>query len=322
MKPVYEDVLLKILQAKFMNMKNRLFHWYDRILSLILTLLGFSASAGFTACMYGVEYGPNPNYMEIKPRNVHLGFETGEKASIEVLTNDEKWYISNINEALYDFFTLSPTEGKNKEVITITTKTWNSSRHSRDGHFDIMSANNSMTVYVVQDGTPDLKEITDSVYIPSLSDLQHNWAAEYEGWDVNQEKSVFIKKFLTLKKDLTYTNIIKGRFREQGENKYSYDIDLEHEQGTYSYDEKTSIITFMVKTDSILDFKTQVLKGYSKKKYFDKEVDFYKERVTFTKKIDGERRWIAIDNYIRTSATHLPVTYVMNIFKGDNYYRQ
>lgn len=35
-------------------MKVSFYHWYNKLLNAMLILLGFSASAGFTACMYGM----------------------------------------------------------------------------------------------------------------------------------------------------------------------------------------------------------------------------------------------------------------------------
>lgn len=151
MKPVYEDVLLKIMQAKYMNMKNRFFHWYDRILSLILTLLGFSASAGFTACMYGAEYGPDPNYydLDVDPQSLRLDYEEGQTSRIKITTSGE-WTITHKPS----FLNVSSTNGQGTNIVYVVTNETNYSSSSRQDYIIVEGGENYKRVAVTQIGKP------------------------------------------------------------------------------------------------------------------------------------------------------------------------
>jgi len=77
-------------------MKWKVIHWYDRALMLFLALLGFSASTGFTACMYGAEYGPDPNYydLDVDPQSLQLDYKEGQESKIKISTSGD-WTITH-----------------------------------------------------------------------------------------------------------------------------------------------------------------------------------------------------------------------------------
>ena len=148
----------------------------------------------------------------------------------------------------------------------------------------------------------------DPNFIPTSADIMGIWEGEYEGWDKNQREITQIKRKLILNPNGTYQNILQGKMGSG----YKY-VDFEREQGTYSYDKQRRMVVYDVKTDSLLDFRTHELVGYSKKHYFDHEAVSYTEDVHFTYLIDGYRKWVIQDNtLVMTDDKTTPVVYSMS----------
>ena len=137
-------------------MKIKLFHWYDKFLSFLLTLLGFGASSGFTACMYGVEYGPDPDFykIEVNPSSLDFEYLAGETKELRITTdgnNEGYWHINN-SDGSY-FYKVTPTSGSGSSIIYVTTTTDNNS-HTTEGRIYISGEYNSIAIPVTQKGKP------------------------------------------------------------------------------------------------------------------------------------------------------------------------
>ena len=137
-------------------MKIKLFHWYDKLLSFMLTILGFSSSAGFTACMYGVEYGPDPDFykLEVNPSALEFKHLAGETKELRITTdgnNKGYWHI-NISDGSY-FYSVTPISGSGNGTIYVTTTTDNNS-YTKEGTMYISGENNEITIPVRQKGKP------------------------------------------------------------------------------------------------------------------------------------------------------------------------
>lgn len=131
-------------------MKRSFNHWYDKLLSAMLTLLGFGASAGFTSCLnFAAAYGGPPEDYEVKvfPSELKFPSEGGEEhVRIEAC---DSWSISG-----YPSYTIvSPlySYGSAEIVITLNKNTTNQQRSAKisvNGHGGYYSA----TITIVQEG--------------------------------------------------------------------------------------------------------------------------------------------------------------------------
>ena len=103
-------------------MKTTFYRWYDKILSSMLTLLGFGATTGFMACMYGVEYGPdtegvmsdrnpNYNYLKVAPSDLLLDSEAGSSDIIYIQASG-KWTLVKTEIAFQSVMFRSSLEKK------------------------------------------------------------------------------------------------------------------------------------------------------------------------------------------------------------------
>ena len=138
-------------------MKIKLFHWYDKFLSFLLTLLGFGASSGFTACMYGVEYGPDPDFYELEVNPSMLEFEhlAGETKELRIKTdgNDKGYWIISYPTGNYTF-RVTPTSGIGDGIIYVSTTKDNNSSYSIVETISISGEYNNITLSVRQKGKP------------------------------------------------------------------------------------------------------------------------------------------------------------------------
>lgn len=161
----------------------------------------------------------------------------------------------------------------------------------------------------------------DLEFKPSASYIQNTWAGEYEGYDAAQEKNTKIKRKLVLNPNKTYVNTIEGILVSSGKNEYTA---FEKEEGTYNYDSSTGIVTYTVRYDSLIDYKTQHYIGYKKKHYYsadgmnanDKAI--YTEKAMFTKIGDDgtNRKWVTEDTYLQQlTDKELDLYFTMDIFK-------
>ena len=132
-------------------MKWKVIHWYDRALLLFLTLLGFSASAGFTACIYGVEYGPDPNYydLDVDPLSLQLNYEEGQESKIKISTSGD-WTITHKPA----FLNVSSTNGQGTNIVYVITTETNYSSSSRQDYIIVEGGENYKRVSVTQTGKP------------------------------------------------------------------------------------------------------------------------------------------------------------------------
>ncbi|MGN0327726.1 MAG: hypothetical protein ACI4D4_01970 [Lachnospira sp.] len=163
----------------------------------------------------------------------------------------------------------------------------------------------------------------DTEFKATASYIQNTWAGEYEGYDAAQEKNTKIKRKLVLNPNKTYVNTIEGILVSSGKNEYTA---FEKEEGTYSYDSSTGTVTYTVRYDSLIDYKTQHYIGYKKKHYYsadgmnanDKAV--YTEKAMFTKIGDdgSNRKWVTEDTYLQQlTDKELDLYFTMDIFKEE-----
>lgn len=163
----------------------------------------------------------------------------------------------------------------------------------------------------------------DSTYKPTASYVQNTWAGEYEGYDAAQEMTTKIKRKLVLNPNRTYVNTIEGILVSTGKDEYTA---FEKEEGTYTYDVISGMVTYTVRYDSLIDYKTQKYTGYRKKHYYsadgknsdDKAI--YKEKALFTKiGTDGtNRKWVTEDTYLQQlTDKNLDLYFTMDVFKEE-----
>ena len=132
-------------------MKWKINHWYNRALSLFLALLGFSASTGFTACVYGVEYGPDPNYydLDVDPLSLQFNYEEGQESKIKISTSGD-WTITHKPS----FLNVSATNGQGTNIVYVITTETNNSSSSRQDYIIVEGGENCKRVSVIQTGIP------------------------------------------------------------------------------------------------------------------------------------------------------------------------
>lgn len=150
--------------------------------------------------------------------------------------------------------------------------------------------------YVSEDVFP-----IDENYKPSQHEIAKTWVGEYYGYDVEQEKNTKITRTLVLLPNGTYTNTIVGIFNGSGKEAV-----FEVERGTYSYSNYDNTVTYTCLSDSLLDYSTQQMKGYSRKHVskLGRELDTYNEVVRFTVLRAGRRQWITFDTYLASLANN------------------
>ena len=167
-------------------------------------------------------------------------------------------------------------------------------------------------VRVTFETEPDTEYAIDANYIPSLSEILGTWSGEYEGWDKNQKTTTKIKRELNLYSNGTYHNYLQGTIGSRTEY-----VDFERETGTFNYDKQSQLITYTVQTDSLLDFRTHEMMGFTKKGGYGYDVSSYTEKVQFSYPINNLRRWIMQDDniVIETDKTK-PVVYAAEKIKA------
>ncbi len=145
-------------------------------------------------------------------------------------------------------------------------------------------------------GPPPVTKLEiDDNFEATLSFLQGEWAAEYEGWDEVQERKVTIHRILNLTPNGMYQNHIEGKMPETLKQDF---ILFESEGGTYTYDSSKGVVTYTCQYDSILNFKDQTYTLYDQKHYYDHKERGYTEKVQFTVERDGKREWVTYDAFL------------------------
>ena len=134
-----------------MIQKESFYYWYNRLLSVMLMLLGFSASTGFTACMYGVEYGPDPDYydLDVDPLSLEFSYEEGLESKIKISTSGD-WTITHEPS----FVEVSATSGKGTNIVYVITNETNNFSSSRKDYIIVEGRENYKRVSVTQIGKP------------------------------------------------------------------------------------------------------------------------------------------------------------------------
>ncbi|MBQ3768056.1 MAG: BACON domain-containing protein [Prevotella sp.] len=132
-------------------MKRSCYHLYNRLLSAMLMLLGFSISAGFTACMYGAEYGPDPNFydLDVDPQSLQFDYEEGQEGIIKISTSGD-WTITHKPS----FLNVSSTNGQGTNIVYVITTETNNSSSSRQDYIIVEGGENYKRVSVTQTGKP------------------------------------------------------------------------------------------------------------------------------------------------------------------------
>ena len=161
---------------------------------------------------------------------------------------------------------------------------------------------------------PDNIEI-DTDYKASLTEMQGSWQGEYSGYDANQKANTNIRRKLTLKSNGTYENRIQGILvKQKDKNEYTT---FEVETGTFQYNGKDKI-TFYVKGDSLINYKTETLEYFTKKHAYSgsddnsKDVSVYSEGVRFQTK-DSKHYWVTKDVYLSNlKGEDLELYFLMN----------
>ena len=152
--------------------------------------------------------------------------------------------------------------------------------------------------------------VIDESFKADKTFLQATWKGEYSGYDENQKANTNIRRELILNSDGTYTNTILGLLVAKNSNNKDY-VEFEKEYGTYRYN-GTSSITYTVKKDSLINYQTEELEGYTKKHYYSSETQTYTEPVQFTTK-DGSHAWVTKDVYLSNlSNKDLDLVFIMS----------
>lgn len=117
----------------------------------MLMLLGFSISAGFTACMYGAEYGPDPNFydLDVDPQSLQFDYEEGQEGIIKISTSGD-WTITHKPS----FLNVSSTNGQGTNIVYVITTETNNSSSSRQDYIIVEGGENYKRVSVTQTGKP------------------------------------------------------------------------------------------------------------------------------------------------------------------------
>lgn len=152
--------------------------------------------------------------------------------------------------------------------------------------------------------------VIDESFKATSSFLQGTWKGEYSGYDENQKAKTNIRRELILNSDGTYKNTILGLLVAKNSNNKDY-VEFEKEYGTYRFNGPDKI-TYNVSKDSLINYKTEELEGYSKKHYYSSETQTYTESVRFTSK-DDSHAWVTKDVYLSNlSNKDLDLVFIMN----------
>lgn len=162
----------------------------------------------------------------------------------------------------------------------------------------------------------DPRSSIDNSYNPSQSSLQKAWAGEYTGWDAIQEANTTIRRKLVLNPNGTYTNVISGQLKKEGNDKF---FKFESEAGTYTYNQSNRTVTYTCRYDSVLNYRDQSYTVYDKKHYYSEEKATYTEKADFSASNNGKRLWITIDTYLQSlTAEKLDIAFTMSEFAGED----
>ena len=131
-------------------MKRKLFHWYDKLLSFLLTVLGFSGTFALMGCP--AEYGPAPEDHRVRVYPDHLYFDNdGETTQAVQIYTEGKWYVQKVSP----FVSITPISGYNYVTMTVRMAEENEQDVFRQGVIVVQSVDEpqySDSVIVIQRG--------------------------------------------------------------------------------------------------------------------------------------------------------------------------
>lgn len=139
---------------------------------------------------------------------------------------------------------------------------------------------------------------SDPSFVPSLEFIQKCWTGEYDGLEPNSKMILSLSRTLVLNTDFTYTNEVRGKIKEQMDEKL-----LRFETGVYQYGSDNHLVTYTIEMDSTIDVNI-LLKGeeltYKVNRYKEEGIEKTSaEGVQFTRAdTDGERQWIFLDQQL------------------------
>lgn len=125
-------------------MKKAILHWYDKLLSLLLSIMGFGGTFVLMGCP--VEYGPDPDFINVHPDKLVFPAEGGVKEEITIST-EGKWTITQIPT----FVSVSETSGNGNSHVYVTAEK-NDSYLSRQAVITIGKDVEIVTVTIYQQG--------------------------------------------------------------------------------------------------------------------------------------------------------------------------
>jgi len=127
-------------------MKKKVNHCCERLLSLLLTLLGFGACASLKSCTISAAYGGPPEEYSVKVIPSVLSFPAeGGKGEIKIET-DGNWTITSETS----YINVSHTSGKGDKYVEVSV-TENPIEQSRYSKVMVVGTSNSVSVNIVQD---------------------------------------------------------------------------------------------------------------------------------------------------------------------------
>jgi len=134
-------------------MEKRFRKWYDKLLSRLLTILGFSSTFAFMAC-----YAPPPeelDYLSVNPLEFHFSSEGGT-GHMNISTEDE-WRIYGVPS----FISVSPLTGKGDSYVYIAVDR-NREKYGRVGAFSVegIRGKTNRTVSYTQESNPHILKVT------------------------------------------------------------------------------------------------------------------------------------------------------------------
>lgn len=125
-------------------MKPNIYHWYDKLLSSLIAMLGFATCTGLSSV--GCEYGPDPDYNTLKINPSQLQFSNQIETKNVEITTEGAWYIREAP----DFVAISTMSGKGDYTISVTTKSVIKDSVSNQGVMYIEGEDETARLYIIQ----------------------------------------------------------------------------------------------------------------------------------------------------------------------------
>ena len=150
--------------------------------------------------------------------------------------------------------------------------------------------------------------VADSTFQATRQYLIGTWQSEYMGFDTLQsasfDKKVVsrIRRFVCFSDDGSYDSHVQGIVDIDTTTNF---MELEHEHGSFNFNEATQLMTYRVEYDSVVNFLTEQLQFFPGKMRQGKGVfQQYEEAILFSMEKDGQREWIRLDDNLRALDNH------------------